>query len=156
MKAWLMSGGSVEMSHRWPVSDTHMPAAWVRDSEIAACKAPTFSRLGNDFKVICWFKAMAKLSSEIIRRHQALAQPPFFTMRPQLKVSVSLAGHFPAGKGDHETSLFMGHMVWLANRNRLHLKLFFFHEQMHVKNGDIDQWRKVRRTYVLVQLCVFS
>ncbi len=78
---------------------------------------------------------MAELPCEIICRHQAPAQ---------LKVSASLAGHFQADKGDHETSIFMGPVVSLANSNSLHLKLFFCHEQMHVKNDDIDQWRKVR------------
>lgn len=88
------------MSYRWPFLHTPMPAAREGDSWIAASKALTFGCLGNDFEVICWFKATANLSCEIIRRHQALAQPSICTMRPQLKVSVSLAEHFQAGNGD--------------------------------------------------------
>lgn len=65
----------------------------LRVSGIAANKSTVFCTSGKS-DVICLFKAVAKLSCEIIRRKKALAQPSIYTMHQQLKVSVSLAGHF--------------------------------------------------------------
>lgn len=48
-------------------------------------------------------------------------------------------------------------VVPFANSHSLHLKLFLSPEQIHGKNDDIDQWRKVRRNFVhqLISVCVY-
>lgn len=97
-----------------------MPAAWER--QLNRCKESTETwTSGKWFEVICWFKAMAKLSPEIIRRHQALAGRSIGRLCLQLKVSVCSSGNFQIGKGDHESSIFMGPVLSFANTVSLHI-----------------------------------